>query len=202
MVEKKPPEPCPEDMVLIPEGDFIAGTSTDDPMWDPTDLPAKKVHVKAFCIDRYEYPNRKGKLPQVGMTWYEAKEACEHQGKRLCSEIEWERACKGQKNYRYPYGNTWKSAYCVTEDAKGRDRKLYPSGKARMCRSSFGVYDMSGNASEWVSDIFEKSLPDKTVKGGSYQRPDYAVRCASRVNYPPETRDEEIGFRCCKEVSK
>ncbi len=199
---KKKKEPCPKGMVFIPGGSVIVGTPQDDEMWDPTDLSAKKVHLKAFCIDKYEYPNKKGKLPQAAVTWYEAKEMCQKEGKRLCTEEEWERACKGDKSFRFPYGNKWKSAYCVTEDARGRDRSLYPSGKARRCVSPFGVYDMSGNLAEWVADIFEKGLNDRTVKGGSYKRPDYAVRCASRMNAPPDTRDDEVGFRCCADTAK
>lgn len=197
-IKRKEP-PCPSDMIFIQEGDTYVGSSDDDEMKDPTDLPYEKRHIKSFCIDIYEYPNKKGERPLVRVNWHEAKEMCEKEGKRLCREEEWERACKGNRNLRYPYGNEWDGKLCVTEDSQGRDRNIYFSGVAVKCQSDFGVFDMSGNVAEWVDDAFEKGSEDKVVKGGSFKRPDYAVRCASRKNMSPGQRNEETGFRCCKD---
>lgn len=42
---------------------------------------------------------------QVNVSWEAADNLCKSTGKRLCDEIEWERASKGAENIRYPYGN-------------------------------------------------------------------------------------------------
>ena len=55
----------------------------------------------AFYIDIYEYPNRPGILPKVNATWREAETLCAAQGKRLCTEQEWQKACTGSQNYIY-----------------------------------------------------------------------------------------------------
>ncbi|NCG21057.1 MAG: hypothetical protein GWP91_18765, partial [Rhodobacterales bacterium] len=36
-----------------------------------------------------------GAAAKVNITWYDARDACEHAGKRLCSEEEWLIACTG-----------------------------------------------------------------------------------------------------------
>ena len=36
---------------------------------------------KRFCIDRFEYPNQRGALPEVGMTWEDAQAKCASLGK-------------------------------------------------------------------------------------------------------------------------
>src|SRR5262249_41717068 len=50
------------------------------------DLPVKPLR---FCIDRYEYPNRKGAYPVIAITWHEAGQACRERDERLCTEDEW-----------------------------------------------------------------------------------------------------------------
>ena len=59
-----------------------------------------------FCMDRYEFPNRAGQAPVGKVVHKEAVEACEKVGKRLCSALEWEKACKGPSNQIYSYGDT------------------------------------------------------------------------------------------------
>lgn len=56
---------------------------------------------------------------------------------------------------------------------------------------------MSGNVMEWTSSAMEQNASLAIAKGGSFTRPDYASRCAYRYTTPPDTRDGEIGFRCC-----
>lgn len=199
---EKPPEKCPKGMLYIPAGEFLMGSASDDPLRDIGDKKLQKVFVDEFCIDIYEYPNQKGKKPMVNVTYYEAKAECEKIGKRLCSEEEWEKACKGIRMTRYPYGNNWDPNACVTENMSGVDRSLQPSGSFPACKSDYEIYDMSGNAQEWTSTLFMKGLNDMVLKGGSYTSPDYAGRCAYRYSLPPDERAPENGFRCCKDVRK
>ncbi len=57
-----------------------------------------------FCMDRYEYPNKKGELPTRFVSWIEAGKMCQTQGKRLCYDDEWTLACEGPERRPYPYG--------------------------------------------------------------------------------------------------
>ncbi|RMG18674.1 MAG: hypothetical protein D6729_06750, partial [Deltaproteobacteria bacterium] len=187
---------CPKGMVYIPAGPFKIGSAVNDPMRNFAERALADVDVPAFCIDRYEYGAYK-RVPTTGVTWYRAKELCEKRGRRLCTEEEWEKACKGPRNYRFPYGNVFDPEACNTEDAMGNDRPLAPGATFGKCRSGYGVYDLSGNVAEWTASKFQAGLSDRTMKGGAANRPDWDTRCATRGNRPPNARDKYLGFRCC-----
>lgn len=195
-------EPCPEGMVLIPGGSFTMGAPSGDPDRNPGEKYDERTNVSAFCIDRYEYPNKKGAKPAAGINWPQAKSTCESAGKRLCSETEWEKACKGPKNLKFPYGASFDAAACNTEDAAGNDRKVNAAGAFAACKSGYGVYDMSGNVWEWTDSKLQSNLNDRVLRGGSYTRPDYHDRCANRYNSMPSVKDEEFGFRCCAQADE
>jgi len=167
-----------------------------------------------FCIDRFEYPNRKGEYPLIVVNFYEGGLLCGGQKKRLCSEDEWTFACEGEEAQPYPNGYTRDADACVTDHAPRRydeaalrfrseDRamreldKLWqgePSGARPNCKSPFGVYDMTGNVDEWT----KSSRPGRpSILKGGYWGP---VRTRCR----PSTRAHgemhvfyQQGVRCC-----
>ena len=189
---------CPAGMRRVSGGAFKLGTPPDDPMKFFDEHPLTSVQVPSFCIDEYEYPNRAGELPKVEVTWEQARTLCESTGKRLCTEEEWEKACKGPGNARFPYGNDYDADVCNTETAKGVDRTLAASGASERCRSGYGVVDLAGNVAEWTATKFDKV--DFTQKGGAFNRQDYTSRCSARKNGAPTERSGSVGFRCCAGV--
>jgi sulfatase modifying factor 1 len=175
-------------------------------------LPTKDM---SFCIDRFEYPNRKGGYPLVYVSWYDSKKLCEGDGKRLCSEEEWTFACEGEDAMPYPYGfdrdkdaclvdKSWRwfdaSAYGKSKDAIKRELdKLWqgvPSGALAKCKSPFGVYDMVGNVDEYTRSMSEKGSP-AILKGGYWGPVRTRCRPATRA-HGPEHAFYQQGFRCCK----
>ncbi len=182
--EKKPQ--CPKGMVLIPEGTFTMGSSPSDPMKGFGEKNNTQVTTPAYCIDIFEYPNKRGVTPKTNVGQQEAESLCQKAGKRLCSEEEWEKACKGPGNAKFAYGNTFVPGKCNTADAEGNKSGLQASGSLSGCVSGYGVYDMSGNAAE---------ITKNAVKGGSADKADYASRCAARV--AKTAASPMTGFRCC-----
>jgi formylglycine-generating enzyme required for sulfatase activity len=185
---------CPAGMARIDGGSFSFGSSGSDPMRNFGELDAKTVEVKSYCIDYYEAPNGAKTLPTTGVSWTAAKNTCERGGKRLCSEVEWERACKGPGSSRFPYGNTYDAESCNTEDADAKARPLARPVDFKKCRSAFKVYMMAGNAEEWTADAVGSQ---RVAKGGSSDRPDFASRCSARRPLSPKTASGMLGFRCC-----
>ena len=62
------------------------------------------TNVDGFHIDRLPHPNDPAARPTTGVTREEAEALCANDGKRLCTEVEWERACKGDTLRDYPGG--------------------------------------------------------------------------------------------------
>ncbi|MDP1823885.1 MAG: bifunctional serine/threonine-protein kinase/formylglycine-generating enzyme family protein [Archangium sp.] len=191
-----PPTPaagmaCPEGMRLVAAGPFKMGTAPGDPMMGFDEKALTSVDVPGFCVDIFEYPNKRGVAPTASVGFADAKRLCEAQGKRLCSEAEWEKSCKGPGGAKWPYGNSFDANTCNTEDDIGDSRSLSPGGRFAKCRSGYGVADLSGNVAEWTSD--------RMIKGGSFASGDYAVRCSARKNGASFAKSSEVGFRCCTE---
>ena len=58
---------------------------------------------------------------------------------------------RGEKGYRYPWGNTWYSGYSNTED---REKGTTPVGDYPSGASPYGAHDMIGNVWEWTSSLY------------------------------------------------
>ena len=183
-------------MSYFAKGKFLYGSATNDELRSFSEASLQGRGTEAYCIDRYEYPG-KGQTPRGMVSWQEAGILCRRRGKRLCSELEWERACKGESVYRYPYGNKFNVNRCNTRGPNHKNRLVKRTGSFPGCKNSFGVYDMSGNVAEWTLSSFYKGSTRRTIRGGSSNRPDWAVRCASRSSANPDVKKPTLGFRCC-----
>jgi sulfatase modifying factor 1 len=217
---------CPKGTTEV-EGDYCSHVEETCLRWlDPeeklrcaefapaTRCDGKTVH-KHFCIDAYEYPNEPGAKPVVMKTWYEARDACSAEGKRLCGDSEWTLACEGQERMPYPYGYARNADACnidkphpdvdekaianpVTRDAEvERLWQGEPSGSREACVSPYGVHDMTGNVDEWV--LNESAKPYKSGLKGGYWGP---VRDRCRPMTTAHNEDfqfYQIGFRCCSD---
>jgi gliding motility-associated lipoprotein GldK len=88
---------------------------------------------------------------------------------RLPTEAEWEYASRGGRDMaKYPWGNPYlrNAKGCMLANFKPGRGNYYDDGFAYTARvesyfaNDYGLYDMSGNVSEWVLDDFnEASVP-------------------------------------------
>ena len=150
---------------------------------------------KAFCIDRYEFPNTAGEKPEVNVPFVLASQKCSAEGKKLCTSTRWKDACQGSTNALYPYGTGKQAdpAACNTEGDK-----LLPSGAKPTCRNSIGVFDMSGNAAEWTEDLGDGV--NAVVMGGSYKEKAADAGCMATYSEKQEDKFPNVGFRCCRDL--
>jgi len=162
----------------------------------PDDMEFITVSRTKFCIDRYEWPDKKGALPQAFISLYQAADSCAGRGRRLCSTEEWQLACTGPSSSRYPYGHDYERHACVTEDSVPR-----PSGSRPECRGHFEVFDMSGNLMEWTSTRSAANRSFYNVMGGFFNSGPESDCAIARYSYFPQNRHNPVGFRCCKDTA-
>jgi len=103
---------CPPDMVMIPSGPTIYGPAEEKNAAGATKEEAQRINMRAFCIDKYEYPNKLGDPPTRLVTWLEANTMCATKNKRLCTEFEFEKACRGPTGTLYTYGDGYAAKAC------------------------------------------------------------------------------------------
>ncbi|MEE2786035.1 MAG: protein kinase [Myxococcota bacterium] len=183
---------CPKTMRMIRTGRFPKGSYKRGKLKGKRALDMAYAG-KAYCIDIYEYPGR-GQMPKTRVTFQAAEGLCKRSGKRLCSDSEWARACRGSRGSQFPYGRNFVGGRCNTEDAEGEESVLKPTGAFRKCKSRWFVYDMSGNAAEWTAN--------QTVRGGDYTASDEDAACNGGGRRSPSSSRPNIGFRCCKSFKR
>lgn len=152
------------------------------------------------------------RLPWFGATYVEATAACAAQGKRLCTEAEWQLACSGPTGNAYPYGSQFDTDACngreYDHDCTGLDESATlatgtaygcPKPATSSCVSTYGAVDMSGNVAEWTSTPVGAAA--FRVRGGSYNSRLEGLSCDfASVSLPPDTGYGDVGFRCCSDT--
>jgi len=182
---------APNEMVLIPAGEFIMGT--DIRLSD--EGPQHKVNLPAYYIDKYEvtnlqykkfneathgrsprhwrnrtFPQGKADHPVVYVSWENANAYCQWAGKRLPTDQEWEKAARGTDGRMFPWGDEFETANANTPlrwQEVGRFGDTTPVGAFEKGKSPYGVYDMSGNVWEWTSSWY-KAYPGNKTSSESY----------------------------------
>ena len=180
--------------VEIAAGSLKAGSRCYDvPRVRPNELEFETASMGAFNMDVYPYPNKPGEPALLNVTHEKAAALCAERGKRLCTELEWERACKGDKNTTYMWGNAFSRSKC-----KGQPDHII--GSRPECKTTFGVMDMMGVALEWTASDWERGSPtgDKVVRGARAEKVSWlSARCAHSRKRNPHMTYDNVGFRCC-----
>ncbi len=201
------------ELVEIPAGLFQYGdTVLDGDAEDEFKLQhLQTLELPAYFIDRTPFPYQVGLRPATGSNWYEAMLWCRLLGKRLCTEEEWEKACKGPGNLRFPYGNSYRESACCTNQPLNANRRIAPIGSYPECVSGYGVWDMSGNINEWTASIRAErrnlDFPQPPgshagfpmLRGSDQGDGDAWAACSHRHHsHSRNMRWDDDGFRCCR----
>jgi formylglycine-generating enzyme required for sulfatase activity len=247
-----------KEMLLVPSGVFIHGQGRDgdqddfNPAFMNPDF-STLVDLPSFYIDKYEVTNQEydrflretgykpphywvnGNIPDgkehhpvVSLGYRDVEEYARWAGKRIPTELEWEKAARGigvsitktrkdtfifeLQTQKFPFGEKYDSMYCNSlESGIGDTVSVFELSTKGA--SPYGVIGMCGNAPEWTSSWYEayeghhfsSPIAGKTVKvirGGSYM--DSQKRCS--VHYrtfgglPNLREDKKAGFRLVQDL--
>lgn len=181
------------DMAYVPAGYYLKGRWDFDQNAGASELVEIKRYVQAYWIDKHESPNKAGVEPVAMITWNEAMNLCKGEGKALCSEDQWEKACKGPEMWVYAYGDEFNEAACPSSGYSSKNP--YKTGQFEACKSAYGLYDVSGGAWEWT---FTKKDGRKITKGGYAPGQEFnGTRCAARKDEKHTFAHQNLSFRCC-----
>lgn len=156
--------------------------------------------------------------PMVFVTWFGAESYCKALGRRLPTEAEWERSARrfteDNKLSLYPWGNQWDQT--LANSNRGGPNTATATTDYASGASNEGVLNLSGNASEWVADWYDKNYyrdnknwdkpkgplggTTKVVRGGSWATTPFFLRSVHRQDKVPTVTDVVTGFRCAQDA--
>ncbi|WP_181832605.1 SUMF1/EgtB/PvdO family nonheme iron enzyme [Bosea caraganae] len=227
---------CPE-LALIPAGSFEMGSNEmfefEKPVHQvairaPFYLGMREVTFEEWdaCVDQGGCSQRpsdrnlgRGKRPVTDIHWDDANgyaawlSAKTGKKYRLPTEAEWEYAARGGANATYPWGRNLdkEMANCLGCNAQQRRQSVEVG---QFPPNAYGLYDMAGNAAEWVADCWSESYRttprdgsaytapgcrERVLRGGSFNNDPRYLRSAARFKYEADVRFYTNGFRVLRE---
>ncbi|MCO6413798.1 MAG: SUMF1/EgtB/PvdO family nonheme iron enzyme [Thiogranum sp.] len=225
-------------MVELNADRFMMGSGPASPNFD--ERPQREVQLKRFAISRYETtfdeydrfaldtgrvrPNDmgwgRGKRPVVNVSWQDATAYAQWlsrqtgQRYRLPTEAEWEFAARAGSSKRFWWGNDVDSSRANCFDCGGREANRSTVAVGSFEASAYGVYDMAGNAREWVMDCYAPNYAearedggavefagcsDRVVRGGGFSSPSDKLRSSARDASAAHSRLNDLGFRVVRD---
>lgn len=203
----------PQETVTLKTFEIDAGEVTvgayqecvDAKKCSPVDYKGCEVwtHLGLQVALRVPREHQRAAVAQTCVSQQQARDFCAFAGGALPTPDQWEKAARGDDARLFPWGNTWSGARAnwaemdlvrtpIVGQLDGFER-LAPPGHFPDGKSPFGVYDMAGNAAEWVD---AGAGAQATARGGAWTSHPFDLRVTHRLKLPATTTRTDVGFRC------
>ena len=211
------------------DGEGPVGDSTEGYVYDSTTRDSGKFNF-GVNYDGTKWVPAAGyeDHPVIYVSWYGANAYAEWVGGSLPTEAQWEYACRANQTEQLPFGigdgtkmvqgmaqfyvydyyDLAQGGRVVDQNVQGYVSSTYKVGSFEP--NAWGLYDMHGNAYEWVYDhyanypsqntpIVDYAGPDsgsqRVLRGGGWVNSGRELRTAMRWSARPTGRMEHYGFR-------
>ncbi len=175
------------------------------------------ANTSGACSPSPYDPSGKANYPISCVNWCDAVAYCKWAKKRLCGQIgggsnntdhsadatysQWYAACSEQGKRAFPYGSAYQDQYCNGVDYLTSITTI-PVEQANLCVGGYdGIYDMSGNVSEWEDSCTGSNQTAQCLyRGGGYLDHEGGtsnLRCDSAPFATVTATAPTRGFRCC-----
>ncbi len=210
----------------------------EDKKCNPKETPPHVVNIKSFKMGMYEVTQQEWNIimgiknrpyyceecPVSNVSWQDANrfikklntltKSPENPEKyRLPTEAEWEYAARSGNDFQYSGGNNlnriaWNISNTRSTTSVFNKNTQQPVGTKDP--NSFGLYDMTGNVSEWCEDTWRMNYSEapsdgsalvksgasyRIHRGGSYMSASNQCRISAYSDAPETSGNPEIGFR-------
>ena len=161
----------------------------------------------------------RGRRPVVNVSIVDAREFASYLSRktgksyRLLSEAEWEYAARAGTTTDYPWGDAIGrgNASCDGCGSQWDNKQTAPVGSFKP--NAFGLFDMHGNAGEWVQDGWHPdydnaptdgsvwssgAVPTPVQRGGAWFDVPFGLRSSSRYTFSAGFSNRTVGFRVAR----
>jgi len=205
------------EMVMIPAGNFIMGSPSNEKERHRDEGPQRQVTVPELAIGRFEVTQAQYEVvmgnnpsefegkrrPVETVSWEDAQEFCQKLSQRtgrtyrLPSEAEWEYACRAGTTTPFHFGKT------IADNLANYDKHLgHTTDVGHFAPNAFGLHDMHGNVWEWCEDRRHLDYKDAPTDGSAWivdpykdKEEGYMLRGGSWDFYPDFCRSAKRFFK-------
>ena len=229
-----------DDLITIAAGTFQMGSSESSQAQPVHAVTLKKFALAKNPVTRAEfekfvtetgYDAGKGwrkplfkqtdNDPVVNVSWDDAQAYIDWLNKksgqhyRLPSEAEWEYAARAGTTTAYHWGDDIGKAHATCNDCGNAWDGDNTSPVGSFPANAWGLFDMSGNAAQWVQDCFAENYAGapvdgsaatngdckyRVIRGGGWNDSPKALRVDAREGNLPGFRYSNVGFRLARDL--
>ena len=180
------------------------------------DPPMPGYYTRAKKWNSYQGAPLTVDSPVFGVDWFDAYAYAKWKGRRLPTEQEWEKAARGKRSGKHPWGDdqTLELANTGIDFTPNPDEKIggekdgfkrsSPVDKPASDRSDYGILNMGGNVSEWTAswaeDEMETGSKVPVYRGGNWKTPDENTVLRRGNKLTEYGSDDALGFRTASDT--